>query len=165
MEEQTDKVFIRNISIVMVLLIVFTFSIAFLALDVGHKDESVNNPSRSITTEERIKPVADVYTGEAGAAAIEAAAAATSAGMVQQVAYDGSLDAEMLYSSVCAVCHGTGAAGAPIPGSPLMVERATKGLDVLTQNAIGGLNAMPPRGGRADLSDEQVRVIVEYMIQ
>ena len=162
MEEQTDKVFIKNISIVLVLLIVFTFSIAFLAMDVGFKEED-DNPSRTATTEERIRPVSDVYTGEAGAAAIEAAAATSITEM--KVAFDGSLDAEMLYGSVCGVCHGTGAAGAPIPGSPAMVERTAKGVDMLAQNAINGLNAMPARGGRADLSDEQVRVIVEYMIQ
>jgi cytochrome c5 len=162
-EEQTDKVFIKNIGIVVVILIVFTFSIAFLARDVGFKDDTASNPSRETTTEERIKPVADVYTGEAGAAAIEAAAV-TSVTEIK-VAFDGSLDAEMIYGSVCSVCHGTGAAGAPIPGSPLMVERAAKGADALTQSAINGLNAMPPRGGRPDLSDEQVRVIVEYMIQ
>jgi len=161
-EEQTDKVFIKNISIVLVLLIVFTFSIAFLAMDVGFKEEH-DNPSRTATTEERIRPVSDVYTGEAGAAAIEAAAATSITEM--KVAFDGSLDAEMLYGSVCGVCHGTGAAGAPIPGSPAMVERTAKGVDMLAQNAINGLNAMPARGGRADLSDEQVRVIVEYMIQ
>ena len=40
MEEQTDKVFIKNVSIVIVLLIVFTFSIAFLARDVGFKEEA-----------------------------------------------------------------------------------------------------------------------------
>ena len=163
MEEQTDKVFIRNISLVVVVLILFTFSIAFLARDVGFKDETANNPSRMTTTEERIRPVADVYTGEAGAAAIEAAAVTSVTEM--KVAFDGSLDAEMIYASVCSVCHATGAAGAPIPGSPLMVERAGKGADALTQSAINGLNAMPPRGGRADLSDEQVRGIVEYMIQ
>lgn len=163
MEEQTDKVFIRNISIVMVLLIVFTFSIAFLARDVGFEDSSAENPSRMVTTEERIQPVADVFVGEAGAAAIEAAAA-TSVTEIK-VAFDGSLDGEMIYGSVCGVCHATGTAGAPIPGSDLMAERAGKGLDALTQNAINGLNAMPARGGRADLSDEQVRVIVEYMMQ
>lgn len=163
MEEQTDKVFIRNVSIVIVVLIVFTFSIAFLALNVGFKDEEGNNPSRVTTTEERIRPVADVYTGEAGAAAIEAAAVTSVSEM--KVAFDGSLDGEMMYTSVCSVCHATGAAGAPIPGSPVMVERAGKGADALTQSALNGLNAMPPRGGRADLSDEQVRVIVEYMIQ
>ena len=163
MEEQTDSVFIRNIGIVLVILIVFTFSIAFLARDVGFKDDTASNPSRETTTEERIQPVAGVYTGEAGAAAIEAAAVTSVTEM--KIAFDGSLDAEMIYGSVCSVCHATGAAGAPIPGSPLMVERAAKGADMLTQNAINGLNAMPARGGRADLSDEQVRVIVEYMIQ
>ncbi|MGB5488268.1 MAG: c-type cytochrome, partial [Lysobacterales bacterium] len=115
------------------------------------------------TTEERIGPVADVFMGEAGAAAIQEAASSSVSEM--KVAFDGSLDGEMIYGSVCGVCHATGAAGAPIPGSALMAERAGKGLDTLTQNAINGLNAMPPRGGRADLSDEQVRVIVEYMIQ
>ena len=163
MEEQTDKVFIRNVSLVLVILVVFTFIIAFLARDVGFKGDEGNNPSRETTTEERIRPVADVYMGEAGAAAIEVAA--STSGTEKKVAYDGSLDAEMLYSSVCTVCHGTGAAGAPIPGTPAMAERAEKGLDMLVQNAINGINAMPKRGGRADLSDEQVQVIVEYMIQ
>ena len=163
MEEQTDKVFIKNVSIVLVLLVVFTIGIAILARDVGFKDDSSENPSRMTTTEERIRPVADVFMGEAGAAAIEEAAA--SSGSEQKVAFDGSLDGEMIYGSVCSVCHTSGAAGAPIPGSPLMAERAEKGLDMLTQNAMNGLNAMPPRGGRPDLSDEQIRVIVEYMIQ
>ena len=54
---------------------------------------------------------------------------------------------------------------APIPGSPAMAERAAKGMDVLMQSAIDGLNAMPARGGRADLSDEQVQVIIEFMIK
>jgi len=162
-EEQTDKVFIKNISIVLILLIVFTFSIAFLARDVGYKDEASSNPSRMTTTEERIKPVADVYMGEAGAAAIQEAAATS--GSEKKIAFDGSLDGAMIYASVCSVCHGTGAAGAPIPGSPAMAERAQKGLDALVQSALNGLNAMPPRGGRADLSDEQIRAIIEYMIQ
>ena len=162
MEEQTDSVFIKNVSIVIVLLIVFTFSIVFLARDVGFKEES-DNPSRVTTTEDRVKPVADVYTGEAGAAAIEEAAASSSVEM--KVAFDGSLDGEMLYGSVCSVCHGTGAAGAQIPGSPAMAERADKGQDMLVQNAVNGLNATPPRGGRADLSDEQIQAVVEFMLQ
>jgi cytochrome c5 len=162
-EEQTDSVFIRNLSIVLVLLIVFTFSIIFLARDVGETDEEGKNPSRMTTTEERIKPVAGVYTGEAGAAAISEAAA--SKGSEQKVAFDGSLDGEMMYGVVCAACHNTGAANAPMLGTPAMAERAAKGLDLLTEHAINGINAMPARGGRPDLSDDQVRAIVEYMIQ
>jgi cytochrome c5 len=113
--------------------------------------------------EERIKPVADVYTGEAGSAAIaESAATATPA---ETVAFDGSLDAQMIYTSVCSACHATGAAGAPVPGTEAMAQRTEKGIDVLMQSALNGLNAMPARGGRPDLSDEQIRVVIEFMTQ
>jgi cytochrome c5 len=162
-EEQTDKTFMKNISIVLALLIAFTITIAFLARDIGFKDEEGNNPSRQTTAEERVKPVSDVYTGEAGAAAIQEAASATTT--KQAVAFDGSIDAEMIYTSVCATCHATAVAGAPKPGSPEMALRAEKGLKALMQNALNGLNAMPARGGRADLSDDQVQVAVEYMLK
>jgi len=162
-EEQTDSVFVRNISIVIAILVVFTISIAFLARDVGTQQPEDNNPSRATTIEERIKPVADVYEGEAGAAAIEQAAA--SAGTEKKVAFDGSLDGELIYKNVCSACHATGAAGAPMVGTPAMAERAQKGEDALVHNALNGLNAMPPRGGRADLSDEQIRAAVEFMIK
>ena len=68
MEEQSDSTFVKNISIVIGLLIVFAIVIAFVARDIGFKEEQ-SNPSSDALTEERIKPVAAVYTGEAGAAA------------------------------------------------------------------------------------------------
>jgi len=163
MEEQTDKTFIKNVSIVLALLVAFTIAIIFIARDIGFKDQESENPSRNTTTEERIRPVADVHTGEAGAAAIAEAASAVATEQV--AAFDGSLDGEMIYTSVCGICHGTGAAGAPMPGSPEMALRAEKGQDALLQTAISGLNAMPARGGRADLTDEQVQVAVEFMLK
>jgi len=162
-EEQTDSTFIKNISIVMAVLVVFTISIAFLARDVGFKEEAGDGPGSVAVTEERIKPVAGAYTGEDGAAAIQQAA--TQVAPVQSVAFDGSLDGEMIYTSVCSVCHGTGAAGAPIPGTAAMTDRAAKGIDALMLTAVNGLNAMPARGGRADLTDEQVQAVVEFMMQ
>ena len=163
MEEQTDKNFIKNVTIVLVILIVFTITIAFVARDIGFKDDSANNPSRQVTAEERIRPVADVYTGEAGAAAIQEAA--SSAATETVAAFDGSLDAEMIYTSVCSVCHATAVAGAPKPGSPEMAQRAENGQDALVQTALNGLNAMPARGGRADLTDEQIQAVVEFMLK
>ena len=63
-------------------------------------------------------------------------------------------------------CHDAGVAGAPMPGSELLAARETeKGLDVLVQNAINGLNAMPPRGGNMALTDEQIRAGGEFMLQ
>lgn len=163
MEEQTDKTFVKNLSIVLGILIVFTFAIIFLARDIGFIDESESNPARQAKAEERIKPVSGVYTGEAGAAAIQQAATAPSTEIA--VAFDGSLDAEMIYSNVCSACHATGAAGAPMLGSPELAQRAEKGLDALTLSVLNGLNAMPARGGRADLSDEQVQLAVEFMLK
>ena len=92
-------------------------------------------------------------------------AAAEAAPVEVAAAFDGSLDGKTIYDGVCAACHTTGAAGAPIPGSDLMNERAAKGVDELTASVINGLNVMPPKGGRADLSDEQARVAVEFMLQ
>jgi cytochrome c5 len=162
-EEQTDSTLIKNVSIVIVVLIIFTLGIAFIARDVGFKEDQGNNPASVAHTKERIKPVAGAYTGEDGAAAIQEAAVTVTP--EQTAAFDGSLDAEMIYTSVCSICHATGAAGAPRPGTEAMAQRAEKGLDVLMQNALNGLNAMPARGGRSDLSDEQVQAVVEFMTQ
>jgi len=159
-EEQTDSTFIKNISIIMAILVVFTIAIALIARSIGFKDDSSNNPSKMAIAEERIKPVAGAYTGKDGPApaAVETAA-------VKSVAFDGSLDSEMIYKTVCAACHTTAVLGAPKPGSPEMAQRAEKGMDVLLQNAINGINAMPARGGRSDLSDEQVKVVIDFMLE
>jgi len=163
-EEQTDQVFIKNFSLVVVALILFTLTIAFLARSVGQKDDA-DIPSRTATTEERIKPVAGVYTGEDGAAAIQEAATEATPAQVT-VAFDGSLDGEMIYGTVCAACHAAAVLGAPQPGSAEMAKRAEAGMDTMMQNALNGLNnTMPARGGRPDLSDEQVQAVIEFMLK
>ena len=163
MEEQTDSTFIKNMSIVLVILVIFTLSIAFIARGVGYKEADGNNPISAMMTENRIKSVAGVYTNANGPAPVTEAV--EKAAPAQAVAFDGSLDSEMIYNTVCAACHSTGVAGAPKPGSPEMAQRTEKGLDALMQTALNGLNAMPARGGRADLSDEQVQAVVEFMTQ
>ena len=42
---------------------------------------------------------------------------------------------------------------------------ADKGEEGLFSSVINGLNVMPPRGGRPDLSDEQIKAAVEFMLQ
>lgn len=164
MGEQADKAFIKNFSLIMVGLVLFTFVIIFLARFVGFKEEA-DIPSQRLLTEERVRPVGDVYTEKTGAPEMVTTAVAQQDSAKPKVAFDGSLDAEMIYTSVCSACHTTGAAGAPQPGTPAMDARAENGVDALVNAAISGLNAMPARGGRPDLSDEQVRVAVEYMLQ
>ena len=40
-----------------------------------------------------------------------------------------------------------------------------KGLDAVVQNAINGINTMPAKGLCFDCTDEDLRAIVEYMIE
>ena len=65
---------------------------------------------------------------------------------------------------VCAGCHLSGVANAPKLGDKEAWQpRADKGLDVLTQSVINGLNVMPPRGG-STLTDEEMPIAVEYLM-
>ncbi len=82
-------------------------------------------------------------------------------------AEDDTFDAEQVYQATCFACHGTGAAHSPEVGDQIEWEiRLEKGMDTLVQNTISGLNGiMPPRGLCASCSDEQLKAIVEFMVQ
>ncbi|MBL8343221.1 MAG: c-type cytochrome [Rubrivivax sp.] len=70
-----------------------------------------------------------------------------------------------VYDLACAACHGSGILGAPKPGDVAgWGPRAAKGLQGLLRSAIAGTDkGMPPRGGRTDLSDVQLRAAIEFM--
>ncbi len=74
-------------------------------------------------------------------------------------------DAAANYQQICFACHGTGAAGAPIVGNKdAWKPRIATGMDALYNSALHGKNAMPAKGGRTDLSDAEVKAIVDYMV-
>ena len=71
-----------------------------------------------------------------------------------------------VYNKFCHTCHNTGLNDAPKLGDAAAWEaRLAKGRETLYANSIGGLNLMPPKGGRPDLSDEAVRLAVDYMLE
>jgi len=71
---------------------------------------------------------------------------------------------EEVTKSVCAVCHETGAAGAPKIGDKAAWAKLLKaGLGELAKNATAGVRAMPPRGGNPELSDLEVARAIVYM--
>ncbi|MFK5986569.1 MAG: c-type cytochrome [Pseudomonadota bacterium] len=86
------------------------------------------------------------------------------AGSSQLVAGEGA----DLYKVKCAMCHAAGVAGAPIFGNKEQwAPRIAKGMDALMETALNGSKvnpAMLPKGGSADLTDGQVRLIVEHMV-
>lgn len=71
---------------------------------------------------------------------------------------------EEVYNAVCGSCHGSGLLGSPMfADKAAWAPRIAKGKDTLHNHAINGFNAMPARGG-GDLSDEEVKNGVDYMI-
>jgi len=88
-----------------------------------------------------------------------------SAAPVATAAADTKKSPEELYNT-CAACHATGAAGAPKTGDAAAWEpRIAKGQDTLYTHAIKGFNMMPPMGTCAACSEDDIKAIVDYMVE
>lgn len=110
---------------------------------------------------ERIKPLGVVATTTA-----EAQQASPVVEEPAPVAASGPMSAEQVFNSACMACHATGAAGAPKVGDvAAWAPRIAQGAEVLFEHAIKGFKAMPPRGGSAQLSDEEVRAAIDFMVE
>ena len=69
------------------------------------------------------------------------------------------------YDAACAACHATGVAGSPKFGDKeAWKARIETGKEALYTTSLKGKGAMPAKGGRADLSDDDVKAAVDYMI-
>ncbi len=78
----------------------------------------------------------------------------------------GPRSAEDIYNTYCTACHGTGVAGAPKLGdAAAWSEHLAKGIDAVYANAINGLNAMPAKGTCADCSDDEIKQVVDYLVE
>jgi cytochrome c5 len=71
---------------------------------------------------------------------------------------------EAVYQAACIACHAAGVLNAPKLEPGAWDERIAKGIDGLTHSAINGLNAMPPRGGNPDVTDEEITAAINYML-
>ena len=72
---------------------------------------------------------------------------------------------EAIYNTVCTACHATGVAGAPKTGDKAAwAPRIATGSAALLKSAAEGKNAMPARGGAADLSDAELKAAVDYLV-
>lgn len=105
--------------------------------------------------EERIKPVGEVcLQGDA------------SCGTASAAASSGPASPADTYEAVCKACHDIGLAGAPKPfDDAVWAQRTEKGIDTVYDNAINGINGMPAMGTCMSCSDDDIRAIVDYMIE
>jgi cytochrome c5 len=71
---------------------------------------------------------------------------------------------EQVVEAQCAKCHAEGDGGAPKIGDlDAWVQRMKHGLPYLVHSAIRGHGGMPPRGGQANLTDDEIRSAILYM--
>jgi cytochrome c5 len=71
---------------------------------------------------------------------------------------------EQVVKTVCATCHQAGLAGAPKIGDKVAWgPRIKQGQAALVQSALKGKGAMPPKGGNASLSDDDIARAVAFM--
>jgi len=76
------------------------------------------------------------------------------------------LSAAKVYTKTCAACHDAGLAEAPKFGdNSEWAVRAAKGLETLYRSSVEGVPpAMPARGMCFDCSDDDLKVLVDYML-
>lgn len=162
-----DQKFFDMYSLVIGVLAVVTIGILVLAIEMSERTQAVFTRETAEYQEavaERIRPVGQVYLpGEE-----QQAAAAVVETVAEPEPVATAMTGPQVYNSACIACHGSGVGGAPIVGDAAQwSERIAQGMETLSRHAIEGYTGtagyMPPKGGRLDLSDDEVISAVEYM--
>ena len=160
-----DQKFFDMYSLVIAVLVVATIGIFVLAMKMSDATQGVytrETAEYQAQIADRLKPVGQVYLpGEEQVASPVVVAEPEPAAT--------AMTGPQVYNSACLACHAAGAGGAPVVGDTAQWgDRIAQGIDTLTQHAIegysGAMGYMPAKGGRMDLSDEEVINAVEYMV-
>lgn len=153
-----DEQFTKSFIAMNVGLIVITFLLALLGIymanDVMTRIDAEAAVERDKLVAARVAPEGAL---QVGAVAEAPAAAAT------------EMSGAEVYGSACAACHAAGIAGAPKFGDAgVWGDRIAQGMELLVEHAINGYQGkdgyMPPKGGNAALTDDQVKAAVEHMV-
>lgn len=163
-----DQKFFDMYTLVIGVLVAIALAIFVLAMKMTALTQDVytaGNEEYQASVAERLRPFGQVYLpGEEQHAAkpVVAEAAAT-----EPVAT--ALSGPQVFNEACIACHGSGIGGAPVlTDADNWAGRTAQGIDVLYQHALEGYTGssgyMPPKGARLDLSDQEVKDAVDYMV-
>lgn len=192
MSAEHDRQFFDTFMIVLGTLVVFTIAVYVLANAIHDRTQGVyidEDPTKAGLVAERLMPVASVaITGqpEPSSVAVQPPAAMPAPAVVaptvaepepepmtpepEPAAATAGIDGQAIYNSACLACHMMGVAGAPKYGdAAAWAPRLANGMDALYANSINGFQGetgvMPPKGGRLDLSDDEIKAGVDYMVE
>ena len=163
-----DQKFFDLYSLVIGVLAIAALGIFVLSMKISDRTQEVfkrQGAEYQATIASRIQPFGEVYMpGEE-----QTAAAPTAATVAEPKPVAAALSGPQVYNGACLACHGAGIGGAPVLGdTDAWAPRIAQGMDVLKNHAINGFQGsagfMPAKGGRMDLSDEEVADAVEYMV-
>lgn len=74
-------------------------------------------------------------------------------------------DGKEVYDSVCYKCHRTGTDDAPKTGNKeAWAPRLAQGMPALYKSVMEGKGAMDPRAGKEELTDEELKAGVDYLV-
>ncbi len=148
------KPFAGVLGVLVVIAVVLFFIARSLSGVPGTGGTATSEDSRvQAAVEQRIEPFAAVNVGEAK----PQQAAAQGGGAVRS--------GKEIVQGTCSACHGTGALGAPMIGKKdQWGPRVQKGAQVLLQHATNGFKSMPPKGGNASLSEQELKNAIGYMV-
>ena len=163
-----DQKFFDMYSLVIGVLVIFTVGILVLAMKMSDRTQGKytrDGTEYQQALNKRIRPVGQVYLpGEELDAPAPTVAATAEPEPVATV-----MSGPQVYNAACLACHSTGAIGAPVVGdADEWAQRIAQGMDILNDHAVNGFagstGAMPAKGGRSDLTDQEVHAAVEYMV-
>jgi cytochrome c5 len=165
MTKNPDKQFFDLFMLVIGILIGVTFALFLLSNYIAGKTQEVyilqDEPYQAQVLS-NIQPIGRVALhGEETTGTVQVATAEP----VVEI-----LSGPQVYNMACLACHGTGVGGAPATGEvAIWAPRIAKGQSTLNDHALNGFTGdagfMPPKGGRIDLSDEEILTAVEYIIE
>jgi len=162
MSQEQDRAFFKNFTIVLIILVVLMATFMILGVSLGGIKESPVKVTAEVM--KNTAPVAKVQMegDEPEAPAIEES--------TEMVAAEGDDAGKGTYNSICVACHGSGIPGIPQLGdAAAWAPRIEQGNDTLYERAINGYTGsaglpMPAKGGNPDLSDDDVKAAVDYMV-
>ncbi|MDT3672598.1 MAG: c-type cytochrome [Aromatoleum sp.] len=129
------------------------------------------SPAPAPAPEAPAAPAQPTTPAEPATTAPAAPDSAASGGAAAGAAAGGTASANgaSVFNKVCSLCHAAGVAGAPKPGDKAdWGPRIAQGKETLYKHALEGFTGqkgmMPPRGGGASLTDDEVKAAVDYMV-
>ncbi len=164
-----DQKFFDMYSLVIGVLAAVALAILVLAMKMSDQTQGVytrDTAEYQAAVVERIRPLGQVYLPGEEAEAM--APTVTTVAEPEPVA--AALSGPQVYNSACLACHAAGVGGAPVTGdAAAWAPRVSQGVAVLQQHAIEGYTGstgfMPAKGGRTDLSDDEIADAVDYMVE